>query len=402
MNSIYSLCDYWNDFHGAIAKVRKWKNPVATYSYYNNMMKNLSDAAPETITKTPIGELSSIDITLAIRAVHSKEKKDVNTLLGYASLINDIINYYRLFHQSMYGVINYNNELVRRNIRYKLSDNTDGKKAESKKHSRQKSTADINQAEDDFATNWNLRKSLSLTEMRTIMKFISAHLLEDGRFIALAIMIYTGVRPAECRALCWEDIDFIPGHMAKYFEIHKVLDEHNNPNEPKTANGYRNIPIHAELQSLLTRWEKFICKEKQIESIHGNGMPPHRGQLTGYICCNGNDFGKPCKYHSLASFAKEKVFPMLNPDLIEAATYDWSIAKKDKSIENDPEDNITLYVLRRNFWTWMQYATPCTRLEKLYVMGHKMDAEGKNMRSCTGQQKLDTGKRKIRKIKTRD
>jgi hypothetical protein len=160
------------------------------------------------------------------------------------------------------------------------------------------------------------------------------------------------------------------------------LDRSNkNVEYPKTANGFRNVPIHCELNGLLAKWEKHIRTVKQIHAVPSKkGSPPAIPNLSGYICCTENRFGEPCSYQSLARFADKNVFPRLDKELSEALSAEMALSELSNDKTFAPDDTLSLYVLRHNFWTWLQYGTLCTKNEKLYVMGHSMKNTGKNLR----------------------
>ena len=214
-----------------------------------------------------------------------------------------------------------------------------------------------------------------------IVDLINQHLLEDGRYIALAISFYAGVRPAECRALKWEDVKPITGHPGcYYFEIHHTLDRMTKDQEStKTENAYRPVPIHIELQTLLDRWKNHI--------ENTTGQKPE-----GYICCAETAYGTPCSHYQYANFAKSKVYSRLDADMLFQNALSMAIEEYEGEQGHnkyfDPDENLTLYVLRRNFWTWLQSSTRLTPLEKKYVMGHEMIVNRENLRSRFNNQDL--------------
>ena len=215
------------------------------------------------------------------------------------------------------------------------------------------------------------------------MRHIADHLPEDGRYIGLAIMMYCGLRPGEVRALKWEDLHRIQGTFGmSYFEVHHTLDRQNNEvDHPKTSNGCRNIPVHCELSKLLVRWRDHVSRSLHIPMINGaDGLPPVRERPCGYICCSGNNYNEPCRYELFADFAKALFSKLLDKDARDAIGLELAMVKNGRSQLYDPDDDLNLYVMRRNFWTWIQYGTSCTRLEKLYVMGHKMEENGQDVR----------------------
>ena len=386
-DSDLSIKDYWEKHRDAIAKIRKWRRPSETTSFYNNIMNNLAATSPNIITKKPIGQLIFSDIFTAVTHVYAEKDLAANTVSGYWSLIRDIFTYADMNMHTMNIMTTYTNNVIKRAMDPKLDYNTETKAGKRARQVFGGSAASVtDRLREDIERKRNARKSLSIAQMQSLMKHISAHLTEDGRYMALAIMIYTGLRPEECRALRWEDVKKIVGKsgrsLASYFEIRHVLDRSNKDIEyPKTANGFRNVPIHCELNGLLAKWEKHIRTVKQIHAVPSKkGSPPAIPNLSGYICCTENRFGEPCSYQSLARFADKNVFPRLDKELSEALSAEMALSELSNDKTFAPDDTLSLYVLRHNFWTWLQYGTLCTKNEKLYVMGHSMKNTGKNLR----------------------
>ena len=383
-DSDLSLQEYWVNNWPDIARWRKWKNPKGTRDGYNYRMKLMAEAAPEIVSHKPIKELVMIEVIQVMERVQANRTGSVplgeSTINGCGSLIRDILGHAELCGLPIRNLNRYENTILKRTVSELCSTVVSPITARMKHSSSEKL---LERLEDEVALKKNTRKSLTMQEMRFIMKYIADHLVEDGRYIGLAIMMYSGLHPGEVRALQWEDIHSIIGPPGcSYFEIHHTLDRQGNEvDRPKTSNGFRNVPVHCELSQLLSRWRKHIMQESCLPMTGGiNGMPPKQVRPRGYICCKENDFGKPCSYQAFADFAKKKVFRQLDQEMCDAADLEFLLVKNSQSPDYDPDDDLTTYVLRRNFWTWIQYGTPCTRLEKLYVMGHKMEEDGHDKR----------------------
>lgn len=383
-DSDLSLEGYWLKHRYSIAALRKWKDPKGTISGYNYRMNLMAKAAPEISKKRPIRSLVLTEIVQMMELVQANRSGSAplgrGTLDGCGSLIRDILGNAELNGLPVKNLNKFENTILKRTIN-DLCLNVDSHSAARLRRSSLKDLEE--QLEYEVVKKKNIRKSLTMSEMRFIMKLVSKHLLEDGRYIGLAIMMYSGLRPGEVRALQWDDIHTIiepPGF--RFFEIHHVLDRQNQEiDRPKTANGYRNIPIHCELDHLLSLWREHIIQSQHLPIIDsGNTLPSKKQQPHGYICCKENSFGVPCSYNDFAEFAKKVVFRLLNQEIRDAVELELSLIKCSRSPDYDPDDDLTLYALRRNFWTWIQYGTPCTRMEKLYVMGHKMMENGVDVR----------------------
>lgn len=80
------------------------------------------------------------------------------------------------------------------------------------------------------------RRSITKDEQKLILKIAETH--RAGLW--LKIMLYCGLRPSEAVALKWNDIDF----ENKKIDVNKALEIRNNKiGPPKTAAGYRKVPI---------------------------------------------------------------------------------------------------------------------------------------------------------------
>lgn len=48
-------------------------------------------------------------------------------------------------------------------------------------------------------------RALTIGQQGRLALYAAEHVLEDGRFCGILISLYTGMRPAECRGLRWND-----------------------------------------------------------------------------------------------------------------------------------------------------------------------------------------------------
>lgn len=212
-------------------------------------------------------------------------------------------------------------------------------------------------------------RSLTIWQQETLLKKIRKKIKTDGRYLAIAVILYAGLRPAECRALLWKDIVPFHDHADRHLiNIYKTRDDNGNlQNRVKTQNGYRRIPVHRELEILIA--ERLAFLKEQLPNKNLNHLP---------VCCLGNSFDTPCMEHHLSSFAMDLFDDLrLSPDDLFPYYVD--------ALLDDQEDislqHLTLYVLRRNFWTWLASSTQLSDMEKRYVMGHEMIVDRKNLRT---------------------
>ena len=228
-------------------------------------------------------------------------------------------------------------------------------------------------------------KSLTIWQMEKLSQILQEGITKDGRYCALAIMLYTGARPAEVRALRWGDlVPFLdhPDHLL--MRLYQTLDPKGRPKSSmKTTNAYRSIPIHFELLQLLNIRYQFVLVQlgRDVSSLIQRPMDKDIAKLP--ICCMGNNFHQYCRDYEVALLAdhvfsrqlrlpQRDMYIYLLDSLIEQRAQGRGIAEQDQQL--------TLYVLRRNFWTWLESSTRLTDFEKRYIMGHEMDLNGQSQR----------------------
>lgn len=211
----------------------------------------------------------------------------------------------------------------------------------------------------------NTTKSLSIWQLERLASLLWERIEGDGRHCLICLMLYAGVRPAEGRALRWKDIvPFVDHPERDLINVYRIRDaEGKIQGRGKTDNAFRRIPVHIELAAYL---------KKRREYVLANSAGPI-DELP--ICCYGNDFGRPCRDYEVASLAK-KLFNELR--LHKADMYAYQIEYLSERLEGardseDEEQSLTLYVLRRNFWTWLQSSTGLSDIEKRLIMGHELD-----------------------------
>lgn len=232
-------------------------------------------------------------------------------------------------------------------------------------------------------------RSLTIWQMEKLSQIIRDGIAKDGRYCALAIMLYTGARPAEVRALRWGDlVPFLdhPDHLL--LRLHRTLDPKGNPKQSmKTTNAYRSIPVHFELSQLLNDRYRFVLSQLGRDAFSLINRPMDKEIAELPICCLGNNFHRYCRDYEVALLA-ERVFSQqlkipkcdmyiyMLENLIEQENKD----KKTPSGVAEQDQQLTLYVLRRNFWTWLASSTRLSDFEKRYIMGHEMDLDSRSQR----------------------
>lgn len=211
----------------------------------------------------------------------------------------------------------------------------------------------------------NKTMSLTIWQIKRLMELLWERIELDGRYCLICLMLYAGVRPAEGRALRWKDVvPFIDHPERSLINVYRIRDAQGSlQDRAKTENAYRRIPVHVELAAYLLKRRSFV--EAYAE-----------GPIDDFpICCFENDFSRPCRDYEAAELAKrllERV-RLLKEDLyayqIECLSekYEAAIARLGE------EQHLTLYVLRRNFWTYLQACTKLSDSEKRVLMGHELE-----------------------------
>lgn len=234
-------------------------------------------------------------------------------------------------------------------------------------------------------------RSLTIWQTEKLSQIIREGITVDGRYCALAIMLYTGARPAEVRALRWRDlVPFLdhPDHLL--LRLHRTLDPKGNPKQSmKTTNAYRTIPVHFELAQLLNDRYQFVLAQlgRGVSSLINRPIDSEIAELP--ICCMGNNFHQYCRDYEVALSA-EYVFSQQ----LRLPQRDMYIYLLDSLIEqrnsgkgilsgiSEQDQQLTLYVLRRNYWTWTESSTRLSDHDKRFLMGHEMDLDGRSQRSA--------------------
>lgn len=233
-------------------------------------------------------------------------------------------------------------------------------------------------------------KSLTIWQMEKLSQILQEGITKDGRYCALAIMLYTGARPAEMRALRWGDlVPFLdhPEHLL--MRLHRTLDQKGHPKSTmKTTNAYRSIPVHFELAQLLNiRYQSVLTRlGRELSSLINRPMDSKIAELP--ICCLGNNFHRYCRDYEVALLA-DQVFSLqlrlpqrdMYIYLLDSLIEQGNSGKGISSGISEQDQQLTLYVLRRNFWTWLESSTRLTDFEKRFIMGHEMDLNGRSLRT---------------------
>lgn len=229
--------------------------------------------------------------------------------------------------------------------------------AAEKKPLAQRTKADIareRKAQIQRATR--LPRSLTLLQEQHLIRQLTHNYVRRGSYMALAMMLYLGMRPSECLGLTFGDIRPLYGYQdeIRCLYIYKQRKEDNAVDyRLKTRNAYRILPIPSELDALLRQREKGMRTRLD-------------GDLSAYpIVCKDTKWIEPCKRRT----ALELCAGLLRKEFRdETAIADLTTEmNRDAAFE---EKDITAYLLRRNFATAMVSVCGMEEDELQYLMGH--------------------------------
>lgn len=230
--------------------------------------------------------------------------------------------------------------------------------AAEKKPLAQRTKADIareRKAQIQRATR--LPRSLTILQEQHLVRQLTRHYARRGSYMALALMLYLGLRPSECLGLTFGDIQPLYGHedQIRCIYVYKQRKQDEAVDyRLKTHNAYRILPIPSELDDALLRQ-----REKGMRTRLD-------GDLSEYpIVCKDTKWITPCKRRTaleLCAGLLRKEFK--DEEVIADLTAEMN---RDTAFE---EKDITSYLLRRNFATAMISVCGMEEDELQYLMGH--------------------------------
>ncbi len=367
------LMDYWKKYREQIENDRGWlketEKGLTTLEEYSRKLSKLAKKHPEVFLKKPMDRVTLLELMTSVEDVRADDMShySISSKQGFFTVLHII---YRFAHNAGHALNPFAFLRVKkprvdtspvRDLRETLE------KIDRGECNRHESILRLRKA---LEGKKKMRRSLSPDEIQQFLKIVWAGIKLDGRFCGLALGFYLGTRPGETRAIRWEDIIVLRGKNGRdsYFIRNALGRTTEAKGRTKTDNGFRKIPEHCELHALIRERHQFIVEQ--------TGEEP-----TGYVCCPGNEFGKPCSYYEYADFAEKSVFRFLDDDFTCVMAAELVVGQLTNSWEYDEEDTLTLYCLRHTFYTWLAAFTPLNEMERAYVMGHEMKEDDKDIRS---------------------
>ena len=201
-----------------------------------------------------------------------------------------------------------------------------------------------------------LPRSLTILQEQHLVRQLTRHYARRGSYMALALMLYLGLRPSECLGLTFGDIRPLYGYEDQirclYVYKQRKGDEAVDY-RLKTRNAYRILPIPSELDALLRQREKGMRTRLD-------------GDISAFpIVCKDTKWITPCKRRTALELCAGLLRKEFNDENVIA---DLTVEmNRDTAFE---EKDITSYLLRRNFATAMVSVCGMEEDELQYLMGH--------------------------------
>ena len=363
-----SLPAYWKLSRDSIATVRKWGTITRTSSggpgkeksteekretYIRQCDRNM-EILSKFLPDKPMVDLSAFELLQAVQLSKYSNGKEYaeSTLKGRLSLLRDIYS----FAEDRGDASNDLDYISDKQLQYYL------KAVGMTPKERKKIFRDL--VKDTRAK----ARSLLPSQQAKLVRIILDHIQEDGRYLALAILLYTGMRPSECRGLCWCDLVSFLSHPERHLlPVGRQRDKYGQAlvDRLKRPASYRKIGVHFELEKIIQSRLDFTLKS--FSSFDEISLFP--------MCSYKNEFSRGCTYAELNNFASDilKKSIRVSEEVMTNCTLDLLLSEEDllPSDKDGAEDlRIVTYVLRHDFWTWMQASTELSADEKRYLFGH--------------------------------
>lgn len=144
-------------------------------------------------------------------------------------------------------------------------------------------------------------------------------------------------------------------------------------NQMKTPNAYRYVPIHYELDQLLKLRYEYTRSNLLAMAKDINELP---------ICCFKNQLARFCEDFQFSAFGSDILNQLKVPrsDLILYMAHMITDDADASGADGEEPSHLSLYILRRNFCTWVQGETQMDEMQRSYVMGHAMRDGKKDLR----------------------
>lgn len=210
-----------------------------------------------------------------------------------------------------------------------------------------------------------ITNTLTCDEMKLLFKEISKNYMEDGTWLAIGRMLFTGVRTAEaCGGLFKDFLEMRDYKGSYYIRVMRQLRKAEALPDIvlKTQNAYRYTPLVSAFAELIIR-KKRIVQARLPKGVDIEDCP---------IACIGDKYQKPCSSDDVNVRVKQwidKNIKELGKNMVDTGMVN--------EFEDDAE-TVTAYTLRRNAYTMMTSLAALTEEEAAYLIGHSGNTSGRN------------------------
>ena len=357
-----TLLEFWSRYHKRIADFRGFKTPQETIEKYTATLKIIAAS----LKNKKMILLTAYDIWKAVISVRYKlhgknagEPYSNSTLNARLTVINDIYQYaesmaiccnpiwmppWQLIEDINYD---YSAEEIKSQLREKAAKK--GKK---------------------------LPRGLTKKQEQKLMCMIMDHITEDGRWVALLLMLWCGFRPSEVRGLTYAHLCNFKAHPSRRYIIaaQTATLDGELKSSMKNKHSVRAVPEHIELQSVLKVRSAFVKSQLSTDDL--SHLP---------IACFGNDFERRCTSTELSLFAKKQLRKLFKDDQsLENAVLalfageltdnnDDPVSDIATAEDKNADMEISARMLRRNYATKCYAESRMTDVQIRLTMGHKVD-----------------------------
>lgn len=215
-------------------------------------------------------------------------------------------------------------------------------------------------------------KSFTVEEEKKAAKIlISNQMNEQGEYVGLAVMFYTALRNNEACGLNFSDIHEMMDHPGCYYiQVTKSTERRKRTLKSggKTANAPRNIPVIDALMDILVKRKEYL--KSAIKFPYEEGGITYKSIDELPVACHGKHYGTRCSSDDLTEVGRHFLQDEINMKKERIAALQICFAA-DENLGYISENDLTTYVLRRNFATHM-YTLGLSTVDSQYLMGHEM------------------------------
>lgn len=242
-------------------------------------------------------------------------------------------------------------------------------------------------------------KSLTPVQELEATRYLMDNCIDDGRYVALLLMLALGLRCAEACGLSFSDIVPLPGYPT-YHCVRILWTTKINSNEiqlgGKSDNAFRLIPLPDRVFSILEEIKQL--RKKDLEK-RGDGQPVDMEDAP--IACIGKKYACRCQTADI-SRAGRTLFEKIGMRREEVDVLEILLRREESVAEGMGwldqfsllEKNATSYLFRRHFVTVL-YILGFSEQEIMYIVGHEIVDSQIKRNDFSDPEKLIRMKRKM-------